>query len=151
MAEEVRASEGDRMREYAQRVFGMLNGAVMSAFVYLGDELGLFRALADVKSVTSDELAERTGLSERWVREWLRGLGAARILEYLGDGHFALSPEGAAILADEGLGRFGLRPSQQLPMNAFVSRKTLTTMLRSPGRVNAVFVAGNQQAEMPPP
>jgi 2-polyprenyl-3-methyl-5-hydroxy-6-metoxy-1,4-benzoquinol methylase len=117
MADNRQATEGERMRQYSQRVFGMLNGAVMSAFIYLGDELGLFRALADGKPATSDELAERTGLSERWVREWLRGLGAADILEYVGDGRFALSPEGSAILADEehpasGIGLFTKLPRQ---------------------------------------
>jgi 2-polyprenyl-3-methyl-5-hydroxy-6-metoxy-1,4-benzoquinol methylase len=117
MTDGVRTTDADRMRAYAQRVFGMLNGAVMSAFIYLGDELGLFRALADAGALTSEELANRTGLSERWVREWLRGLGAARILDYVGDGRFALSPEGRAILADEehpasGIGLFTKLPRQ---------------------------------------
>jgi len=117
MADAVRTPEAERMREFSQRVFGMLNGAVMSGFIYLGDELGLFRALAEGGPQTSEELARRTGLSERWVREWLRGLGAARILEYPGDGRFALSPEGRAILADEehpasGIGLFTKLPRQ---------------------------------------
>ena len=115
MTEEVRMSDGDRMREYARRVFGMLNGAVMSAFIYLGDELGLFRALGDGKPVTSEDLANRTGLSERWVREWLRGLGAAGILDYVGDGYFALSPEGTALLADDEHPAFGVGLFTKLP------------------------------------
>jgi 2-polyprenyl-3-methyl-5-hydroxy-6-metoxy-1,4-benzoquinol methylase len=117
MAQPVRTAQAERTREYAQRVFGMLNGAVMSAFIYLGDVLGLFRALAEAGPQTSEELARRTGLSERWLREWLRGLGAARILDYLGDGRFALSPEGRAVLADEehpacGIGTFTKLPRQ---------------------------------------
>jgi 2-polyprenyl-3-methyl-5-hydroxy-6-metoxy-1,4-benzoquinol methylase len=39
--------------------------------VYLGDKLGLYRALAAGGSLTSTELASRTGTSERYVREWL--------------------------------------------------------------------------------
>jgi SAM-dependent methyltransferase len=115
MADETRAIDGGRMREYGQRVFGMLNGAVMSAFLYLGDELGLFRALADGKPVTSDELAARTELSERWVREWLRGLGAAKIIEYVGGGRFSLSPEGSAMLADDDHPAFGVGLFTKLP------------------------------------
>jgi SAM-dependent methyltransferase len=115
MTEAARVTDRERMREYAQRVFGMLNGAVMSAFIYLGDELGLFRALGDGKPLTSDQLAERTGLSERWVREWLRGLAAARILDYAGDGRFALSPEGAAMLADDEHPAFGVGLFTKLP------------------------------------
>ncbi|MBW1886519.1 MAG: methyltransferase domain-containing protein [Deltaproteobacteria bacterium] len=117
MTETVQPVDEERMRAYSQRVFGMLNGAVMSAFIYLGDELGLFRALADGQPVTSEALAKRTGLSERWVREWLRGLGAAGILDYAGDGHFALSPEGRCVLADDdhlacGVGLFTKLPRQ---------------------------------------
>src|SRR6185295_11563841 len=84
------------------QVFGHLSGAVVSSMIYLGDHLGLYRALADAGSpVTSDELATRTGLHERWVREWLRGQAAAKLVEYHGEGRFALSPEHQMVLADE--------------------------------------------------
>src|SRR5262245_18500611 len=52
----------DRLRDFARRLFGHLNGAVTSALVYLGDELGLYRALASGGPATSAELATRTGL-----------------------------------------------------------------------------------------
>ena len=48
----------------------------------------------------------------------------------------------AEIIPAEGLGRFGLRPNQQLPLNAFVATGTLQSMLEQPDRVNAIFVAG---------
>ena len=41
----------DRLRDFARRLFGHLNGAVTSTLVYLGDELGLYRALAPSKQV----------------------------------------------------------------------------------------------------
>jgi len=46
------------------------------------------------------------------------------------------------VLAGRGLGRFGLRPNQQLPRNAFVALKTAQAMLDKPGRVNTLLVAG---------
>ena len=46
------------------------------------------------------------------------------------------------IIPAEGLGRFGLRPTQQLPQNAYVSLEILQRALRQPGRVNAILVAG---------
>jgi len=107
MSENIEHVGEEQVRAYATRVFGMLNGAVMSAFVHLGDELGLFRALADGKPATSEELATRAGLSERWVREWLRGLGASGILDYEGEGRFALSPAGRCVLADDDHPAFG--------------------------------------------
>ena len=47
-----------------------------------------------------------------------------------------------AVIPAEGLGRFGLRPSQQLPQNAFVAAETLAEMLDRSGKVNALLVAG---------
>src|SRR5206468_8718683 len=44
------------------------------------------------------------------------------------------------IIAAEGLGRFGLHPSQQLPRDAFVTTETLQDALEQPKRVNAIFV-----------
>jgi len=90
-----------KLKLYAKRVFGALGGAMTAAMICLGDELGLYRALADGEALTSGELAARTGCAERWVREWLCQQGAAGVLEYRGDGRFALPPEGRAVLADE--------------------------------------------------
>ena len=49
--------------------------------VYLGDQLGLYAALADCGPMTAGELAERTGTSKRYVREWLEQQTVAGILE----------------------------------------------------------------------
>ncbi len=96
-----RPPDADALKAYARRVFDALGGAMTAAMIYLGDRLGLYRTLADGEPVTSAELASRTGLHERWVREWLRQQGAAGVLEYRGAGRFALSPEGTVLLADE--------------------------------------------------
>jgi hypothetical protein len=68
--------------------------------IYLGHHLGLYRALQDAGAVTSDELAQRTGLHERWVREWLHGQAAAGLLDYAGDSA-SRSPIAALVLANE--------------------------------------------------
>ncbi|HZZ30113.1 MAG TPA: ABC transporter permease [Pirellulales bacterium] len=48
----------------------------------------------------------------------------------------------SAIIPAEGLGRFGLRPTQQVPLNAFTAIQPLQEMLGVDGRVNAIFVSG---------
>jgi 2-polyprenyl-3-methyl-5-hydroxy-6-metoxy-1,4-benzoquinol methylase len=48
--------------------------------VYIGDRLGLYRALTN-GAATSSELAERTATNERYVREWLEQQAASGILE----------------------------------------------------------------------
>ena len=49
--------------------------------VYLGDRLGLYRALADAGPSTSAELASAAGVNERYAREWLEQQAMAGILE----------------------------------------------------------------------
>jgi SAM-dependent methyltransferase len=105
----------ERLRDFARKLFGNLTGAVTSALVYLGDELGLYRALAEGGPATSAELARRTGLSERWVREWLYNQAAAGLLEVGPEQRFALSPEGRAVLAEESHPAFGAGMFSQLP------------------------------------
>ncbi len=91
----------DKAMEFVEHVFGYLEGAVVSSLISLGDGLGLYKAMQGVGPLTADELAAKTGLHPRWLLEWLRNQGAAGIVEYRGDGRFELTPEQAAVLADE--------------------------------------------------
>ena len=47
----------------------------------------------------------------------------------------------SAIIRAAGLGRFGLRPSQQLPLNAYADRATLADLVEQSGRANALFIS----------
>lgn len=66
--------------ELVERLFsaGVAMGEVLT--VYLGDVLGLYRALKDGGSMTPGELAGATGIYERYAREWLEQQAAAGIL-----------------------------------------------------------------------
>ncbi|HKY60664.1 MAG TPA: class I SAM-dependent methyltransferase, partial [Gemmatimonadota bacterium] len=85
----------------ADRAVGYLSGAAVSALVYLGDQLGLYHALREAGPVKSAELAARSGLHERWVREWLHAQASAGLVSHVGDGRFELTGEQAAVLAEE--------------------------------------------------
>ncbi len=115
--------DGDELRNMALTVFGAFGGAVTSAMIHLGDRLGLYRAMALVDSVDSHSLAESTGLSERWLREWLHQQGAAGILEYRGDDRFTLSAEGVAVLADESHPAFGAGFFTHFPQTMQIAEK----------------------------
>jgi 2-polyprenyl-3-methyl-5-hydroxy-6-metoxy-1,4-benzoquinol methylase len=53
--------------------------------------------------MTPDELAQRTGTHERYVREWLAAQAAAGYVDYDdAAGTFCLNPEQTAVFADEG-------------------------------------------------
>lgn len=68
----------------------------------IGESLGLYKALAGAGPVSSVELAERTGTSERYVREWLNSQAAGGYVEYdPATGCYSLTEEQAFVLADE--------------------------------------------------
>ncbi len=75
---------------------------MQGALSYVGDRLGIFKALAGAGAVTVAELAQRTGLNERYLREWLGAMTAAKYIEYdPASARYTMSPEHAMILADE--------------------------------------------------
>ncbi len=115
-----RPIDPDRLKEFAKHVFGALAGAMTSAMIHLGDHLGLYRALAGGAAQSSAELAAKTGLHERWVREWLHAQGASGILSYAGEGRFCLTPEAEALLADESHPAFGCGLFSSLPQTISV-------------------------------
>ena len=65
------ASADARRDELAGRLMGAALGALDLQAVYLGDRLGLYRALAEGGPATQAELAERAGIHPRYAREWL--------------------------------------------------------------------------------
>ncbi|PYB79750.1 MULTISPECIES: class I SAM-dependent methyltransferase [Pseudomonas] len=89
-----------RLHEFMGKLVGDMGAAATLANVILGDELGLYRAMADSQPVTPEALAERTGCQPRLVREWLNGQAAAGYLVHH-DGQFTLPEEQAMTLALE--------------------------------------------------
>src|SRR3546814_17358018 len=84
--------------------------------VHLGDQLGLFEALADAdEPLTAAALAGRTGLQERWVQEWAYNQAAARLVEADDQERFSLRPEARIVLANTGDPAFGMGMFHQLP------------------------------------
>jgi 2-polyprenyl-3-methyl-5-hydroxy-6-metoxy-1,4-benzoquinol methylase len=64
----------------AEQTFAALTATLELAAVYLGDRLGLYRALSEAGTATAAELAHRSDTDERYVREWLEQQAAAGIL-----------------------------------------------------------------------
>jgi SAM-dependent methyltransferase len=65
---------------FAERLLGSALGAMEMFSVFAGDRLGWYRSLAADGPATSAELAERTGTSERYAREWLEQQAVGGIL-----------------------------------------------------------------------
>ena len=81
-------------------------GALELFTVYLGERLGLYRALADGGPATSAELAARTGTAERYIREWLEHHAVSGLLDVDDPSadplarRYQLPPGHAPVLAD---------------------------------------------------
>lgn len=83
------------------RMLGDMGAASMLPLIRLGDELGLYRAMADAGPLTSDQVAARTGTHERYVREWLSAHAASGYVDYdAASDRFTLTPEQAMIFAN---------------------------------------------------
>jgi SAM-dependent methyltransferase len=107
----------ERLKLFSFQVFTKLEGAITSGMIHLGDRLGLYGALADAAGpLTSGQLADATGLDERWVREWLYNQAAARLVDSADDGAtYRLTPEAVAVLADPDSPAFGMGMFHRLP------------------------------------
>jgi SAM-dependent methyltransferase len=91
-----------KLEAFLGKVVTDLGAGLSCALALLGDRLGLYRAMAGAGPLTSSQLAERTGLSERYVREWLLNQAAGGYVDYHSDrGAYELSAEHAAALADD--------------------------------------------------
>ena len=77
-----------------------LSAAFSGVLVNVGRKLGLYQAMADLGACTSVELAEATGIRERYVREWLANQAAGGYVAYDPEKQtYALPPAQAMVLA----------------------------------------------------
>ncbi|MEP3275344.1 MAG: methyltransferase domain-containing protein [Stappiaceae bacterium] len=67
---------------FANRLVGALNGAALALMTSLGHRSNLFDVFATLQKVSSDELAAKAGLSERYVREWLGVMVTSGVVDY---------------------------------------------------------------------
>jgi SAM-dependent methyltransferase len=87
-----------RTEAFGGRLLDLLTGHVLTSLIGIGHRIGLFETAARGPA-TCPELAERAGLDERYVREWLGAMVTGRIFEYEPDtARFTLPAEHAALL-----------------------------------------------------
>ena len=120
-----------KLEAFAGHVATEVGAAVNAALALIGDELGLYRAMADGQPVSSETLAARTGTQERYVREWLASQAASGFVEY-GEAGYVLPPEHALVLAD---------PASPLDMTGVLHSAHAAVLARE--RVAERFVTGD--------
>ena len=92
----------DKLNALMGQLVGELGATVNAGLIVLGDRLGLYRAMAGAGPLTPAELAEKTGTTERYVREWLNAQAAGGLVEYDSSSQrYQLTPEQAMAFANE--------------------------------------------------
>ncbi|HEY4673463.1 MAG TPA: class I SAM-dependent methyltransferase [Nitrososphaerales archaeon] len=67
---------------FGGQMLSILNGSMMGLMTSIGHKTKLFDIMAELPPSTSKQIAQRAGLNERYVREWLNGMVVGKVLEY---------------------------------------------------------------------
>src|SRR5712692_3803760 len=97
----VSTSDFDKAKaeSFAGYMVGLLNGGFLTLMISVGHKTGLFDAMANLQPSTSEQIAQKAKLNERYVREWLGSMVTGKIVEYDGEsGTYKLPPEHAAAI-----------------------------------------------------
>ena len=76
-----------KARAFTQLMVRHLEGAAVTLMLEVGRRVGLFDAMAQMSAVTSAAIADKTGLSERYIREWLAAMVCGGVVEYAAAEH----------------------------------------------------------------
>jgi 2-polyprenyl-3-methyl-5-hydroxy-6-metoxy-1,4-benzoquinol methylase len=93
-----------KINQFSSAVMHDLDATAHCALAYIGDILGLYKAMATAKDngVTSQELADITCTHERYIRDWLAEQASKNYVIYEpSNGRYVLPEEHAAVLVDE--------------------------------------------------
>ncbi len=97
----------DKLKTFTAEIFRDMAGAMTAGLAYVGTRTGLFRAMAGKGAMTVRQVVEASGLQRRYVEEWLKGMVAARYLEYdAARETYTLPDEHAYLLASDGSDHF---------------------------------------------
>jgi SAM-dependent methyltransferase len=91
-----------RTEKLLQRVFDNTISTYVIGAAYVGDRLGLFKAMAGAGPMTGRQLSARTKLDETYTNEWLRAMATSGYVDYhAAQGTFELPAEHVPVLVDE--------------------------------------------------
>nr|XP_054758031.1 S-adenosylmethionine-dependent methyltransferase Rv2258c-like [Lytechinus pictus] len=99
-------ADGETIMDFGHRMAQTINSGFLTLSIAVGRQTGLFEAMASFhgQPKTSQEIADRAGLKERYVREWLGAMVTSRIVDIEGRDRYVLPPHRAIFLGREGPG-----------------------------------------------
>ena len=91
----------DAVKQFGGKLLNIYTGGVLTKLIEIGYQVGLFEG-SRKGPATSEELAERAGLKERYVREWLGAMATSGIYSYdPASKRYRLPEEHAALLTGD--------------------------------------------------
>lgn len=115
----------DRLNAFVGKMVGDMAAAMSGALVITGAKLGLYKAL-DQGPATSEDLAGRAGIAERYAREWLSAQAASGYVDYdPATGLFSLNAEQRMVFADESSPVF-IAPAFEVIASAYIDEPKVT-------------------------
>ena len=122
----------DKLNAFLGKAVGDLGASVSAVLMLIGDELGLYTALAGQR-LSAEELAQKTGTNARYIREWLANQAAGGYVEYdeTSDTYY-LNEEQELCLADPN-GPVDLPGAYQIIQDLFYVRERAVENFRSGG------------------
>lgn len=91
----------ERSQQFMQKVVSDVGTAMAGALVLVGDRTGLFKAMAGAGALSSEQLAQRTGVHLRYIQEWLGAMVCnGYVVHDPAADTFALPEEHALFLTD---------------------------------------------------
>ena len=109
-----------------QRIVGAIDSASLAILLSIGHQTSLWDTLAELPPASSAQIADAAGLNERYVREWLGGVVAARVVEYDATAQTYVLPQHRAAVLTRAAGPDNLaRVAQFIPLLAEVEQKVI--------------------------
>ena len=112
-------------KSFDEELVDIMNKSALALMISIGHRTKLFDIIADLPPSTSDDIASKAGLNERYVREWLGALVTAKIIEYDSSPKlYSLPKEKADLLTRNGSFNFAIS-MQFIPVMANVEEQIL--------------------------
>jgi len=122
----------EKLMDFIHKAIHDMGATVSASLVVIGEKIGLYKAMAGAGPITAEELSKKTGVTERYVSEWLNNQAAGGYVIYDSQTQTYLLPdEHAACLADEN--------SPTYLLGAFQS---FTSMVKDEHKVTEAFKSG---------
>jgi SAM-dependent methyltransferase len=120
-----------KLEQFMHKMVGDMAAAMSGSLVITGVKLGLYGKLAEIGPSTSQVLADRLSLDERYVREWLSAQAASGFVDYdAQSSRFSMNAEQAMALANEDSPVY-VAPAFELIASGYIDEPKITDAFQS--------------------